>query len=124
MKKVVNRYKEAMCLHQNIDDVAMDACCPTTDPNNFLFGYADIFCEYGFERTSYPGTQTRCQNRDIGGYPNPDTCDWTHLRLAPNGQTKASCLLPLTPTEVSWHWTNQSCGLAAKGKSKLFLFNF
>lgn len=116
VKKIVSRGKEAMCLHEKIDDVAMDACCLGAGTNDFFSTWADYLCEFSFERSSYGTTQTRCQSQNYPAYPTPDTCDWSEIRLNGSPHPLQACQLSLHPDEVSWHWTNQSCGFKAKGK--------
>ncbi len=113
LNKVVDRYTRAMCLNKDIDDVAMLACCRTS--NIFLAGYD---CEFSFERTSYSTTQNRCQNI----FDNLDTCDWRNIRIGANNENDG-CFFSLPQTDTSWHWTNQTCSMMVKGKHR-FLYRW
>jgi hypothetical protein len=125
LKKVVSRYREAMCLNNNIDDVAMPACCASDDPSNYLSEYADYNCDYSFEKTSYGTTQSRCHNLNIPNYPDADTCDWMNIRLWTNNENKRTgCFFGSHTTDATWHWTNQTCSIMAKGKGSFFVYFF
>ena len=120
MKKIVNRDGEAMCLNEAIDDIAMDACCLTTDPTNFLYRYAYYLCEFSFERTSFNRGQTRCANKEVAGWPDTHVCDWKtiHVNAPDNIHDNLGCKIHLLEGEVSWHWTDQSCSVSIKGMNR------
>jgi hypothetical protein len=137
LKKVTSRHQKAMCLHNDIDDVAMPACCASSDPGNFYNKQAEYFCDFSQERTSYSTARSRCQNTVISEtYQNPDTCDHMYMRLSPGNDfnDREQCFLFMSRDDSSWHWTNQACSIMAKGKNtapfffdyhqiKLILFN-
>ncbi len=117
LNKVVDRYRRAMCLNQDIDDVAMPACCLTSDPQHWLHGYGDYYCDFSFERTSYNTAQHECQNINVPNFDNPDTCDWRNMRIWQNNQNdNPGCFFWFSDTDTSWHWTNQACNMMVKGE--------
>lgn len=122
LNKIVNRFKEAMCLNKNIDDVAMHACCVSDNPQHWLSDYAENFCTFSFEKSSYATTQSRCQNKEVTNFANPNTCDWKGIRSYSNNENPNSgyCHFWIDSYIPSWHWTNQTCSMMAKGKEQIF----
>ena len=117
LKKVTDRFRRAMCLNKDIDDVAMPACCLTSDPQHWLYGIADYYCDFSFERTSYNTAQSRCENMNIPNFDNPDTCDWKNTRIWSSDQNdRSGCFFGIPDTDISWHWTNQACKMMVKGE--------
>ncbi len=117
--KILNRYKKAMCLHGEIDDVAMPACCLTNNPNHHLANHMDYFCDFSFERSSYTTTRSRCQSQNLtNSNENPDTCDWWYFRRHSHvDNNRPGCFEYMHQWEATWHWTNQTCNILAKGKT-------
>lgn len=121
LNKVVDRHDRVMCQPKAVDDVVMNACCASDNPQHWLSNNAEYFCEFSWERSSYPTAQARCQNEEITNFPNPDTCDWMHLRMYPSDQNqREGCFQYMHDFLRSWHWTNQTCTMTAKGKSTDF----
>jgi hypothetical protein len=119
LKKVTSRHQKAMCLHNDIDDVAMPACCASSVPGHYYNQVAEYFCDFSQERTSYSTARNRCQNTVFSEkYPNPDTCDHMFMSLSANSawNDREQCFLFMSREDSSWHWTNQACSIMAKGK--------
>lgn len=122
LNKVVDRHNRAMCAPKTVDDIAFGACCVSDNPAHWLSTNADYFCEFSFERSSYASARSRCQNEVLDNFPNPDTCDWTGLRIYANNENqREGCFQYMHESYKSWHWTNATCAITAKVNSDGFI---
>lgn len=118
LRKVVDRFQNAMCLHKDIDDVGMPSCCFAYSPDQTqLHGNAEYTCDFSYERTSYDTMQSRCESRATPGHLlAPDTCDWTYIRYWDNVfHPQEGCQDYFE--KATWHWTSATCSIMVKGKS-------
>lgn len=119
LTKISDRYRKTMCLNKRVDDVAMHACCAASDnPDHWLGKYAENYCAFSFEKSSYSTNQDRCRNMTIPWFSNPGTCDWWGIRSYSNNENPNSdhCHFWMAPDWASWHWTDATCSIMAKGK--------